>query len=86
MQHAGVGFKEANIIVRDGNFRPACGDARRVQLLNIQIKRFRAAFDAGEKRRMAGPRLMTPVRSKIRSSVCFASSSHSVWARSTSGT
>ena len=47
-----MGFKEANIIVRDGNFGPACGNARRVQLLNVQIKRFRAAFDASEKRRM----------------------------------
>jgi hypothetical protein len=52
MQHAGVGFKEADVIVRDGNFRPARGNARRVQLLNIQIKGFRAALDAGEKFRM----------------------------------
>ena len=49
VQHPGVGFKEANIIVRDGNFWPARGDSRRVQLLNLQIKGLCAAFHISQK-------------------------------------
>ena len=51
MQDARVGFKQPDIIVRNGNLWPAFHDGRGVHPLHIEVKCVCTVFDRREKRR-----------------------------------